>query len=61
MRLKKQSMREVRDAGMIQRTEGNSDVIINSAADSPHFKQMEKRIYIRGALVKGPKRSDNRK
>lgn len=64
MRLRKESMRQVADAGMIQRATRSLD---EAAADPIGFAQrqrddrpMEKRTYIRGALVK-PKHSGIRK
>ena len=43
MRLKKQSMREVRDAGMVSRTD-ERDTRVNQPQDRPQ--------YYRGALIK---------
>lgn len=67
MRLRKQSMREVADAGMVQRTETTRDVYgdiiaadIESCRPRPDTRPLEKRVYVRGALVK-PRHSDNRK
>lgn len=60
MRLKKQSMREIADAGMAahhtRNMEAVGDVVHHQATQKPG----EQRVYIRGALVK-PKRTDNRR
>lgn len=61
MRLKKESMRQITDAGMVARAQRSLD---DAAADPIGFahrgRNDDKRVYIRGALVK-PKHSDNRK
>lgn len=55
MRLKKESMRQIADAGMVQRAQRNID---DSVADPIGFvrhqdrKPPEQRTYVRGALVK---------
>jgi hypothetical protein len=62
MRLKKESMRQIADAGMVARAQRSID---DAAADPIGFAQRQRsdnlaeRQYIRGALVK-PKRTDNR-
>lgn len=49
MRLKKESMRQIADAGMVQRA---ADSIHNAATGDPFDRAAVKPRYFRGALVK---------
>lgn len=64
MRIRKESMRQIADAGMVQRAQRNIDDAIADPIGFAHAarndKPLEQRTYIRGALVK-PKHAGNRK
>jgi hypothetical protein len=62
MRMKKQSMREIRDAAAVDRASGivaeMGDIALEVACKLKPLEQQ--RVYVRGALIK-MKRTDNRK